>query len=125
MKKLTLSVTLILATITCFAQESGEDKTVKQFYTEMGGPGIMFSANFDTRFIRSRQTGLGIRFGVGFTVKDNGIYRPKWQYSIPVSQHRHHSCWDQLFAWKGNITTYIRSGGRHYYIDIQSRDAKL
>ena len=74
MKKLTLSVTLILATITCFAQESGEDKTVKQFYTEMGGPGIMFSANFDTRFIRSRQTGLGIRFGVGFTVKDNEEY---------------------------------------------------
>lgn len=74
MKKLTLTLALLFSITACFAQESTGDKTVKQFYTEMGGPGIMFSANFDTRFVKSRQTGLGMRFGLGFTVKDNEEY---------------------------------------------------
>lgn len=74
MKKLTLSCALSFAIIACFAQESAENKTVKQFYTEMGGPGIMFSADFDTRFIKSKQTGLGMRFGLGFTIKSDEEY---------------------------------------------------
>jgi hypothetical protein len=75
MKKLSLSLALLFAIITCFAQDSTEGKTVKQFYTEMGGPGILFSANFDTRFIKSKQTGLGMRFGLGFTVVSNEEYK--------------------------------------------------
>jgi hypothetical protein len=91
----------------------------------MGGPGIMFSANFDTRFIKSRQTGLGIRFGVGFTVKDNEEYTDpngNIQYrfrtigTIPVG----------INYLLGRKHHHIHSKrGRHYYIDIQSRDAKL
>lgn len=74
MKKLTLSLALLFAVITCCAQAPVEEKTVKQFYTEMGGPGIIFSADFDTRFIKSKQTGLGMRIGLGFTFKDNEEY---------------------------------------------------
>lgn len=74
MTKLTLSLAFLFLITNCFAQEPVKEKAVKQFYTEMGGPGIIFSANFDTRFSNSKQTGLGIRFGLGFTVKDNEEY---------------------------------------------------
>ena len=74
MKTLTLSFTLLLITAISFAQVSGTPKTVKQFYTEMGGPGILFSANFDSRFKPAKQVGWGVRAGIGFTIKDNEEY---------------------------------------------------
>lgn len=81
MKKLTLSFALLFSIIASFAQDTTQDKTVKQFYTEMGGPGILFSANFDTRFIKAKQTGFGMRVGLGFTIIEeeyndqNGYYQ--------------------------------------------------
>lgn len=46
-------------------------KTFKQFYTEGGGPGILFSANFDSRFKPSSRMGWGFRAGLGFTIVDD------------------------------------------------------
>lgn len=48
--------------------ESSTAKAVKQFFTEAGGPGILFSANFDSRFKSSGRMGWGFRAGLGFTL---------------------------------------------------------
>lgn len=51
----------------------------KLFYAEFGGPGVLFSANYDTRFKPNTRTGFGARIGLGFTTyedetSDNGMY---------------------------------------------------
>ncbi|MEO6071240.1 MAG: hypothetical protein ABIN57_08215 [Chitinophagaceae bacterium] len=45
------------------------------FFAEFGGPGILFSANLDTRFKPSR-LGLGGRAGIGFVTADESTYNP-------------------------------------------------
>jgi len=45
------------------------------FIAELGGPGIAFSANYDTRFKQSR-LGLGGRVGIGFVSAYNDYYDP-------------------------------------------------
>ena len=70
MKTLTLFVAVCCLTTNLFSQNT-KPATVKQFYTEMGGPGILFSANFDTRFNSEKKLGLGLRAGIGFTIKTN------------------------------------------------------
>ena len=59
MKKLLL-LTLISAAITTVAKA----QTAKAVYGEFGGNGLVFSANFDTRF--SGEKGIGGRVGVGY-----------------------------------------------------------
>lgn len=49
--------------------------TGNQFYAEFGGPGAVFSANFDFRFSRAQQgLGLGLRIGMGYGIYVYGIY---------------------------------------------------
>ncbi|MBC7934095.1 MAG: hypothetical protein H7Y86_01870 [Rhizobacter sp.] len=62
--------------INAAAQESAA-KTIpnKSFYAELGGPGVLFSANFDTRFKKSL-LGLGGRIGLGFVTADEVDYDP-------------------------------------------------
>ena len=43
-----------------------------QFYAELGGAGILFSANIDTRFAQS-SLGWGARIGLGFVTADELI----------------------------------------------------
>ncbi len=76
MKRSILLLLLTTSTLFSFAQDNQDKKNspVKQFFTEMGGPGIMFSANFDTRFSAKNHLGLGTRVGIGFTIKDGGGY---------------------------------------------------
>src|SRR6187200_3735272 len=45
------------------------------FIAELGGPGIVFSANYDTRFQQSR-LGIGGRIGVGFVSAYDDYYDP-------------------------------------------------
>ncbi len=65
-------MTLILLCVFTFgikAQESNENDTKlknMQFYVEFGGPGVLFSANIDSRFNSQSKLGLGFRAGVGF-----------------------------------------------------------
>jgi hypothetical protein len=70
----------------------------KLFYAELGGPGVIMSANWDGRFKSNTQLGFGYRIGVGFGVgefQDKLIESPygdyayyehitKTYYSIPV-----------------------------------------
>jgi hypothetical protein len=57
---------------------SGAEKAVigkSSFIAELGGPGIIFSANYDTRFKQSR-LGVGGRIGVGFVTAYDDYYDP-------------------------------------------------
>ena len=42
----------------------------KLFYSELGGPGLIMSANFDSRFTPNDRLGLGFRIGTGFAYGD-------------------------------------------------------
>ncbi|GHT09353.1 hypothetical protein FACS189426_07520 [Bacteroidia bacterium] len=66
MKNFILSVSL-LSLLFVFAQpvKSQEKPATKLFYTELGGPGVLMSANFDSRFKPDERLGFGYR--VGFT----------------------------------------------------------
>lgn len=69
MKNYLLLVIFAAATLTVAAQ-SETSSTLKtpgrtSFYAELGGPGILFSANVDTRFKKSH-LGWGGRAGIGF-----------------------------------------------------------
>jgi len=46
----------------------------KLFHTEVGGPGVIMSANFDARFNSKERLGLGYRLGAGFGIKRTGGY---------------------------------------------------
>jgi hypothetical protein len=94
MKKIIILFSL-LSHLTVFGQSEQNDRkgvVEKLFYTEFGGPGILFSANYDTRFKPNTRTGLGARIGVGFTIYDdettdaNGwyTYETKTVGTIPV-----------------------------------------
>ena len=64
----------------CFAVHAQSAPEVKvpgrtAFYAELGGPGILFSANLDTRFKKSH-LGLGGRAGVGFVTASEYEHNP-------------------------------------------------
>ena len=84
MKSLLLIAGLFISTIV-LAQEENSGKIPGQtsFYAELGGPGILFSANLDRRFTKS-QLGIGGRIGLGFVTYEadnynNGNYNYQMQ----------------------------------------------
>lgn len=96
MRKTFLTVFSILAI--SFTTNAQTPATVvnKAFYAEGGGPGILFSANFDSRFKKEKRDGFGFRVGLGFTIADietvdtsGGFNRYDWKTStiptIPVA----------------------------------------
>ncbi len=80
MRKTFLTVCSILAI--SFAANAQTPTTVvnKAFYAEGGGPGILFSANFDSRFKKEKRDGFGFRVGLGFTIADEDIYDASGSY---------------------------------------------
>ncbi len=50
-----------------------DNVTGRQFYAEFGGPGVIFSANFDSRFTGNTGLGLGYRIGMGFGVTSEDV----------------------------------------------------
>ena len=66
-----LFITCLLISSLLFAQKKNTTGSSGQtsFCAELGGPGILFSANIDRRFTKS-QFGFGGRFGVGFVTMD-------------------------------------------------------
>lgn len=63
------SIFLSFLSVTCFLSSFGQSesaipsKTSKAVYGELGGSGLAFSANFDSRF--KGYKGLGFRIGIG------------------------------------------------------------
>ena len=80
------------------AQPTTSSKTEtfnKTFIAELGGPGVLFSANFDSRFKATERLGWGYRIGAGYfpgdyrvyTTTSSGTYynyRTKTTLSIPL-----------------------------------------
>lgn len=86
--KLMLFVLCLFMSNLLFAQESTTSDIPGQnsFYAELGGPGILFSANIDRRFAKSN-VGIGGRIGIGFVTDDFGEiydYEPKSVLTVPV-----------------------------------------
>jgi len=68
------------------AQEGGVVN--KLFYTELGGPGVIMSANFDGRFSSKSRLGFGYRLGAGFGIgrfdEEFRLNVRRTYYSIPA-----------------------------------------
>jgi hypothetical protein len=59
--------------------------TNKLIYSELGGPGVLMSINFDSRFKHKERLGLGYRLGAGFDVAEFGLQRvAQTYYTIPI-----------------------------------------
>ena len=70
-----LSVAMALAFSAGAQSAASENKTVPgqtSFFAELGGPGILFSANIDRRF-KPSNLGWGGRIGVGFVTADEEV----------------------------------------------------
>ncbi len=92
--KLFLFSVFILIGLSSVAQTANKTNKVPgrtSFYVELGGPGILFSANIDSR-IHNSNLGWGFRAGLGFVTADeeltdrNGNYyfEPRSVVTVPV-----------------------------------------
>ena len=84
MKKLFLLLMAIAGLSWVFHQSLAAQEnqvTGKVFYVELFGPGLLMSANFDSRFKSNERLGFGYRIGVGFSVVsiEDGLFE-KWGY---------------------------------------------
>ena len=71
---------LLITTCLSAVAQTNTESTIKvpgrtSFYAELGGPGILFSANIDTRF-KPSSLGWGGRIGLGFVTADEEITTP-------------------------------------------------
>ena len=67
MKLFLIAVLLITVGQSILAQEFSAPN--KMFFCEFGGPGMVMSANFDSRIKPNTRHGLGFRIGAGFGLK--------------------------------------------------------
>lgn len=76
MKSLLLTTFTFLCLFS-FGQNTPSDKKVinQSFYGELGGPGILFSVNYDRRFTQSK-FGIGGRAGLGFVSGYSDTFDP-------------------------------------------------
>lgn len=88
--KLILCMVCFFATAVVMAQQENNLGISGQtsFYAELGGPGILFSANIDRRFTKSN-LGVGGRIGLGFVTGDfqidnNGFYNTRSVVTFPI-----------------------------------------
>ena len=73
-KSLTLFA-IVVTLITDNPSLAAQEQTVagKLFYAELGGPGVIISANYDSRFTSDTRLGFGYRLGVGI-IQDGIIH---------------------------------------------------
>ncbi len=83
MKSILLIAGLFISTMVLAQEEnSGKFPGQTSFYAELGGPGILFSANLDRRFSKS-QLGIGGRIGIGFvTIETNDYNNGNYNYQM-------------------------------------------
>ncbi len=95
MKKFLFACISLFVIVNCSFSQNTQSNVSKvpgqtSFYAELGGPGILFSANIDRRF-KPSALGWGFRAGVGFVTADeskivNGSYEynPASVITVPV-----------------------------------------
>ncbi len=114
MKKTMISLLCLFCILSvCHAQDETETKVPGQtsFYAELGGPGILFSANIDRRFGKNH-LGFGGRAGLGFVsgyfddYNQNG-YLPKSIVTIPVQLN-------YIFGKENSVHTFEVGFGATY-----------
>ncbi len=88
MKRFFAAALVLLFSSALYAQKNtvGKYPGRTQFYAEVGGPGILFSANLDTRFAPT-SLGWGGRIGLGFYTGEeynynNGMYYNYYSQSV-------------------------------------------
>jgi hypothetical protein len=86
MKLLLLTVCLFISSLVTAQKNTVPGQM--SFYAELGGPGILFSANIDGRFTKS-QLGFGGRVGIGFVQSDtydgnNYYYKTQSVATFPI-----------------------------------------
>ena len=84
--KLLLVALLFSSTAFCQDETSTKAEGITSFYAELGGPGILFSANVDRRFGKNK-LGIGGRVGLGFVsgeFSNSNNYTPQSVVTIPV-----------------------------------------
>jgi len=94
MKKLFALLVFAGLLLTLNQSLSAQEESVagKLFYTELGGPGVIMSANWDARFKSNERLGFGYRIGAGFGIGQFYNYYSvdyyeqvtRTYYSIPV-----------------------------------------
>ncbi len=79
MRKIVIFMSLVAAVCVCHTAEgqNWQDDRMngRQFYAELGGPGVLFSMNFDSRFVAGEALGFGYRLGIGFNFGDVAMKR--------------------------------------------------
>ena len=77
----------LLLTLNLSASAQEEQVAGNLFYTEIGGPGVFMSANFDSRFSSNGRLGFGFRLGAGFSIGDIQDSEPdRWGYYNTVTR---------------------------------------
>jgi hypothetical protein len=111
-KKIPLTLAYIVTTLFCSAQKttspSNENPIAQNsFFAELGGPGILFSANIDHRFNKSN-LGFGGRMGIGFV---SGYLEPDPYYDKPTSVATFPVQLNYLFGKPGSPHTFEVGAG--------------
>lgn len=115
MKKCILVCAIMCTAAITMAQNSENEEAIsyQSFYVEVGGPGVLFSANIDSRFKKER-LGWGIRGGLGFVTANeyvpngnNGNYERRSIITVPVQIN-------YLFGKKNSPHIFEVGGGATY-----------
>ncbi|MDR1676634.1 MAG: hypothetical protein LBR86_09230 [Tannerella sp.] len=114
MKKIVIFTGSTVLSLLLFIQplKSQEEVSGKHIFSELGGPGVIFSANFDSRFKQNTRLGLGYRAGIGFgvgsfsdfTVGEYGNTYTRTYYTIPAGLN-------YIFGKKHSSRTFEVGGG--------------
>jgi hypothetical protein len=107
MKKTLLAICLIV-TLTSLKLSAQEVKRAQNVFIELGGQGLTFTANYDSRF-GNRRDGLGGRAGIGYFAVDGDKVT-----TIPLSLN--------YLLGKGNKFFEIGLGATIATINLQSGD---
>jgi hypothetical protein len=107
MKKLFLAICLI-SILYSFQVTGQEIKRAQNVFIELGGQGLTFTANYDSRF-GNRRDGLGGRAGVGYFAVDGDKLT-----TIPLSLN--------YLLGKGNKFFEIGLGATYTSVSMQSGD---
>ena len=115
--------------------KSQEEIKGKMFYSEFGGPGVIFSVNFDSRFKAGERLGWGFRAGVGSSIEHfnwdvvfNTIdyedeHKPKMQsyFTIPVGINYVFGKKNSAKSFEiGAGTTYLTRKATLFYYEVKT-----